>query len=128
MYCLLNVLCVINCIYVFYYRSVMLDIHPIITCSHPETDLVLIHIERVSVFFNNTVRFNQRTCNTTQYIFNCTNFSYGQYKGIFCSVIIVVSCFVSRHKLAMTSLSTTRCIWSHTSLPWPSHRPRYLLS
>lgn len=53
--------------------------------------------------FNNIVRCKQQTCNTTQYMFNRNNFSHSQYKGIFCSVIIVLSCSVSLYKLAMMS-------------------------
>ena len=46
MFCVLNVVCVINCMCAFYYRSY---INPVITYPHQETDLVLINIERVSV-------------------------------------------------------------------------------
>ena len=49
MFCVLNVVCVINCMCVFYYRSVMLDIYPVITYPNQVTDLVLINIERVPV-------------------------------------------------------------------------------
>jgi hypothetical protein len=62
--------------------------------------------------FNDTVRFKQRTC-------NATNFSYSQYKGIFCSVFIVLSCSISLYKLAMMSFSTASCISLHTSHPNP---------
>ena len=62
--------------------------------------------------FNDTVRFKQRTC-------NATNFSYGQYKGIFCSVFIVLSCSISLYKLAMMSFPTASCISLHTSHPNP---------
>jgi hypothetical protein len=54
-------------------------------------------------YFNNIVWCKQQTCNTTQYIFNRNNFSHSQYKGIFCSVIIVLSCSVSLYKVAMMS-------------------------
>ena len=54
--------------------------------------------------FNNIVRCKQRTCNTTQYIFHRTNFSYSQYKGVLCSVIILFSCSESL-------LATTSCSW-----------------
>ena len=49
MFCVLDVVCVINCMCVFYYRSVMLDIYPVITYPNQVTDLVLINIERVSI-------------------------------------------------------------------------------
>jgi len=49
MFCVLNVVCVINCMCVFYYRSVLLDMNPVITYPNQVNDLVLINIESVSV-------------------------------------------------------------------------------
>ena len=52
------------------------------------------------------------TCNTTQYIFHRTNFSYSQYKGVPCSVIILFSCSESL-------LATISCSWLLHPNPYP---------
>ena len=39
MFCVLNVVCVINCMCVFYYGSVLLDMNPVITYPYPVNDV-----------------------------------------------------------------------------------------
>ena len=67
------------------------------------TEISVDHYRAYIGCFNNIVRYKQQTCNTSQYIFHRDNLSDCQYKGIFCSVIIVLSCSVSLYKLAMMS-------------------------
>jgi hypothetical protein len=104
---------------VFYYRSVMLRHKSRHNVPKPSNWFSVDQYRACIGCFNGTVRFKQRTCNATQCIFNPTNFSYGQYKGIFCSVFIVLSCSISLYKLAMMSLPTASCISLHTSHPNP---------
>jgi hypothetical protein len=49
MLCVLNVACVVSCMWVFYYCSAMLNIYPVIAYPYQVTNLVLINMERVSV-------------------------------------------------------------------------------
>jgi hypothetical protein len=97
MFCVLNVVCA-------YYIIVPLcwDINPVIMYPNHVNDVD--QYQECIGCFNNIVRCKQRTCNTTQYIFHRTNFSYSQYKGVLCSFIILFSCSESL-------LATTSCSW-----------------
>ena len=105
-YILVHKLCIECCMCCWLYVCILLSFLYVGHISRYSVSRKSISVDQYRLcigYFNNIVRCKQQICNTTQYIFDRNNFSHSQYNGIFCSVIIVLSCSVSLYKLAMMS-------------------------